>query len=81
MGNSENDPDSAFYAPAGQRNADIEQAHLEATGRRLAQLRAHGICSHGWWQVKPGGSVVCLDCAATFATEDSHWTARKAVLR
>lgn len=75
--------------PVGLRDADIEQASIEAAGRRLASLRRRGICSHGWIQGASGpclngefdrSPVVCLDCGATFATGREWGRARDEAL-
>lgn len=47
--------------PAGYQDADIEQAAFEAEGRRLAALRARGVCSHGH---RMGGGI------AVYSAED-----------
>lgn len=67
--------------PAGFRDADIEQAGLEAKGRRSAALKRAGICDHGWVQGTPGadGPVRCLDCGEVFATDREWWAAHKRV--
>ena len=48
-------------------SADIMQAKLERLGDKIANLKAQGICSHGWLKTLPGQQkTTCLDCGATF---------------
>ena len=48
-------------------SADIMQAKLERLGDKIANLKAQGICSHGWLKTPPGQQkTTCLDCGATF---------------
>lgn len=57
-----------------ERNPNAAQAKLEAAGRKIAELRARGICTHGWLQGPPGPKdkpttvVTCLDCGKVWKT-------------
>ena len=67
--------------PAGCRDADIEQAELEALGDLAAKRAKQGICTHGWVQGPPGKPVItCLYCGETFASDAAWHTAYKAAL-
>jgi hypothetical protein len=46
---------------------DFMQAKLDRLGDKIANLKAQGICSHGWLKTLPGQQkTTCLDCGATF---------------
>ena len=48
-------------------SADFMQAKLDRLGDKIANLKAQGICSHGWLKTLPGQQkTTCLDCGATF---------------
>jgi hypothetical protein len=61
-------------------DADLLQAELYRLGRRDSALKKRGICSHGWSQGKPDGSVECLYCHAVFKSNDALMSARREVL-
>jgi hypothetical protein len=54
--------------PAGYQSADIEQAELERQGRRSAELRRRGVCTHG--------SRQAVDSCAGSITADA-WSAMR----
>ena len=65
--------------PAGYRDADIEQAAMEAIGRHESRLRKRGICTHGWAQGQPGGKdgpIECLYCHRIFKNSAEHYAER-----
>jgi hypothetical protein len=63
-----------------RRDADREQAELEATGRLIARLAKKGICVHGWRQnyhpTTPDakgllpGQTKCLHCGKVGTPEE-----------
>jgi hypothetical protein len=79
--------------PAGFSDADLEQAEYERMGKRLAALRAAGVCAHGWTQgytpeaaarhtgLQVGG-IACLEdgCGMVWASEDEWYEARQEAL-
>lgn len=67
-------------------NPNAAQAILERKGRKIAALRARGICTHGWLQGPPGpasapcSDVTCLHCGAKWATmAEAYAAGRKAM--
>lgn len=64
------------------RCPDAAQRQLEAAGKKIAALKARGICTHGWIQGPPGKPVItCLDCGATFESSSEHMESRRKALR
>ncbi len=61
-------------------DADMLQAQLYRIGRKASRLRKRGICTHGWSQRRPDGSVECLHCHQAFATEAEHHRAYREAL-
>lgn len=61
--------------PAGFQDSDLEMRELQARADRVAWLRAHVICDHGWTSGPPGSILkpttvwTCLHCGAEFQTE------------
>jgi hypothetical protein len=48
-------------------SADFMQAKLDRLGDKIVDLKAQGICSHGWLKTLPGQQkTTCLDCGVTF---------------
>ena len=65
------------------RTADIQMSELVRLGRRDAELRRRGICSHGWTQGTPGkpdGATRCLHCGKSFATFAELCAERREIL-
>lgn len=64
------------------RAADYQQAKLERLGDKIAELKAQGVCSHGWLQTPPGqAQTVCLDCGARFNSFQDAMRAGREILR
>jgi len=61
--------------------ADYQQAKLERLGDRIAQLKAQGICSHGWLKTPAGGKATCLDCGAVFNSFNDAMRAGREIIR
>jgi hypothetical protein len=61
-------------------DADLLQAELYRLGARDSALKKRGICSHGWQQRKPDGSVECLYCHKVFASQEAIMADRREVL-
>lgn len=63
-------------------HADILQAKLERLGDKIAELKAQGVCSHGWLETPPGqAQTVCLDCGARFNSFQDAMRAGREILR
>lgn len=48
-----------------ENDSDWDMMELENAGDRAQQLKADGICTHGWTQ-GIGEKVKCLDCDKVF---------------
>jgi hypothetical protein len=79
--------DDDYDDPGTYSDADIEQAEMEAEGRRLAALRRQGICTHGsvvgyhdppiypeQEGLKPGQERCTAGCGRVFDSDDD-WIA------
>lgn len=64
------------------KTADYQQAKFESLGDRIAQLRAKGVCSHGWLKTTPGQQqTTCLDCGAIFNSFQQAMQAGREILK
>ena len=66
-----------FEIPSGLQDADIEMADLTAQANRESRLMKKGICTHGWRQGNPDGSVKCNNCGKLFKSWDAIEAARQ----
>ena len=69
-----------FEIPSGLQDADIEMADLTAQANRESRLMKKGICTHGWAQGHPDGSITCNYCKKTFKSHDAMDDARQEAL-
>lgn len=65
-----------------KNNAELEMERMQKLGDKIFAAKKLGICSHGWVQGTPGanGPVKCLDCGATWATDEDHYAANRAAM-
>lgn len=63
--------------------AELMDERMHRIGDRIGRAKATGYCTHGWQQGTPGkdGPVRCLDCGATWATQDEAYAANKDAMR
>lgn len=77
---------SIFDRHMTRGQADRLQRQLEAAGNRVADLRARGICTHGWLQGPPGppgtpGPATCNHCGEVFPSMEAAYAANRAAMR